>query len=185
MSITKHKSWTRDPMKFDHRNDDQLESVLELAEVDDGKALADRLFRHRYGADAPDFPYHVLAFARDGSRRGELLCYIHFTAQGDLLLGGGACVDNRALRRLPRESRDAIRKAGGLYRTALAWSVRHFSPRYKAIFGYCGDVLAERVDLDVGFRKTAHEHLLVHFSDNVEPHDRERLIAQAHAVGPF
>lgn len=172
-------------MKFDHGNADQLKSVLEIAQVDDGKALADPLFRHRYGTEAPDFPYHVLAFARDGARRGELLCYIHFTAQGDLLLGGGACVDNRALRRLPRESRDAIRESGGLYRTALAWSVEHFSPRYKAIFGYCGDALAERVDLDVGFRKTAHEHLLVHFSDNAGSDDRERMIAEAHAVGPF
>lgn len=172
-------------MKFDHGNADQLKSVLEIAQVDDGKALADPLFRHRYGTEAPDFPYHVLAFARDGARRGELLCYIHFTAQGDLLLGGGACVDNRALRRLPRESRDAIRESGGLYRTALAWSVEHFSPRYKAIFGYCGDALAERVDLDVGFRKTAHEHLLVYFSDDAGSDDRERMIAEAHAVGPF
>ena len=172
-------------MKFDHSNDDRLDAVLEIIEVDDGKPLADPLFRHRYGTDAPDFPLHVLAFARDDGRRGALLCYIHFTAQGDLLLGGGACVDNRAVRRLPRESRDVIRDAGGLYRSALAWSVRHLSPRYKAIFGYCGDALAERVDLDVGFRKTHHEHLLVHFSENISAEERERLIAQAHAVGPF
>ena len=172
-------------MKFDHLIDGQLDAVLEIAEVDDGKTLADPLFRHRYGTDAPDFPLHVLAFAREGGRRGALLCYIHFTAQGDLLLGGGACVDNRAVRLLSRESRDAIRDAGGLYRSALAWSIRRFNLRYKAIFGYCGDALAERVDLDVGFRKTRHEHLLVHFNDNVSVSERERLIAQAHAVGPF
>lgn len=162
-----------------------IESVLELAVIDAGKALADPLFRHRYGSDAPDFPHHVFAFARDGVERGALLCYIHFTAQGDLLLGGGACVDNRALKRLSRTERNAIRAAGGLYRYALAWSVQHFSDHYPAIFGYCGDPLAERVDLDVGFRKTRHEHLLVHFSDGVSHTDRERLIAEAHAVGPF
>lgn len=163
----------------------RIDAVLEMAEIDDGKTLADPLFQHRYGTAAPAFPHHVLAFARDGSRRGALLCYIHFTAKGELLLGGGACVDNRALRRMPRESRDAIREAGGLYRTTLAWSVRHFGSRYKAIFGYCGDVLAERVDLDVGFRKTPHKHLLVRFSENVSIDDRERLIAEAHSIGPF
>ena len=162
-----------------------IDIVLEMAEIEDGKPLADPLFQHRYGSDAPDFPCHVFAFSRDGDERGALLCYIHFTPQGDLLLGGGACVDNRALRLLPRESRDAIRAAGGLYRHALAWSVRHFNDRYQAIFGYCGDALAERVDLEVGFRKTCHEHLLVHFSAGVSSADRERLIEQAHAVGPF
>ncbi|MEO6076286.1 MAG: hypothetical protein ABIP56_05730 [Dokdonella sp.] len=162
-----------------------IDTVLEMAEIDDGKPLADPLFRHRYGSDAPDFPCHVFAFARNGDQRGALLCYIHFTAQGNFLLGGGACVDNRALRLISREARDAIRAAGGLYRHALAWSVQHFSGRYQAIFGYCGDALAERVDLDVGFRKTGHEHLLVHFSDGVSSADRERLIEQAHAVGPF
>lgn len=162
-----------------------IDAVLEMAEIDDGKVLADALFQHRYGSDAPDFPCHVFAFARNGRERGPLLCYIHFTPQGDFLLGGGACVDNRALRLMPRESRDAIRAVGGLYRHALAWSVRHFSDRYQAIFGYCGDALAERVDLDVGFQKTRHENLLVHFSEAVSNADQERLIEQAHAVGPF
>lgn len=162
-----------------------IDAVLEMAEIDDGHRLADALFQRRYGSDAPDFPCHVFAFARNGAERGPLLCYIHFTPQGKLLLGGGACVDNRALRLLSRESRDAIRAAGGLYRHALAWSVRHFSDRYQAIFGYCGDVLAERVDLDVGFGKTCHDHLLVYFSEGVSSADQERLIEQAHAVGPF
>ena len=162
-----------------------IDAVLEMAEIDDGKKLADPLFHHRYACDAPDFPCHVFAFARNGGERGPLLCYIHFTPQGDLLLGGGACVDNRALRLLSSESRDAIRAVGGLYRHALAWSVQHFSDRYQAIFGYCGDALAERVDLDVGFRKTRHEHLLVHFRDGVSSAGQERLIEQAHAVGPF
>ena len=60
-----------------------IDTVLEMAEIDDGKALADPLFRHRYGADAPDFPCHVFAFSRSGGERGALLCYIHFTPQGD------------------------------------------------------------------------------------------------------
>ncbi len=155
-----------------------------LAEVDDARE-AESLFRHRYGQPPPDFPHHVIAFVRTPAGRGEALCYIHFTAVGEVLLGGGACVDNRALRRLPGGTRAAIREAGGLYRHALAWSVRHFAPNYPAIFGYCGDPLAERADLAVGFAKTQHKHLLVLFTRECDAATRERLIAQAHAVGPF
>ncbi len=113
------------------------------------------------------------------------MCYIHFTAMGDLLLGGGACVDDRVLRRLDPAARSAIRQVGGLYRYTLAWSIRHFSRRCLAIFGYCGDALAERTDLAVGFKRTAHAHLLVYFTRELEITERDRLIAEAHAVGPF
>ena len=162
-----------------------IEDFVVVRVVEDGKPLADPIFQRRYRADAPDFPIHVLAFHRspDG---GEIpLCYIHFTEQGDLLLGGGACVDDRVLRRMSPAAREAIRAAGGLYQHALAWSVRTLGPRTKAIFGFCGDALAERADLAVGFQRTGHDKLLVYFTQDVSPVERERLIAEAHAVGPF
>ena len=108
-----------------------------------------------------------------------------FTEQGDLLLGGGACVDDRVLRRMPATARAAIRAAGGLYQHALAWSVRNLGPQTKAIFGFCGDALAERADIAVGFKHTMHPKLLVYFTRDLEQHERDRLIAEAHAVGPF
>ncbi len=113
------------------------------------------------------------------------VCYIHFRPQGDLLLGGGACVDPRAMRRMPGAVRASIRARGGLYQLSLAWSLQHFAGRYKAVFGYCGDVLAERVDRAVGFVDTGHEHLLVYWLDDCDASERARLIAQAHTVGPF
>jgi hypothetical protein len=155
-----------------------------IEEVADGARVANAIFRLRYKSDAPDFPYHVMAFWQDGAQRVPL-CYIHFTAQGELLLGGGACVDNRALRRLPADLRAAIRRAGGLYKYSLAWSVQHFSPHFCAIFGYCGDALAERTDLAVGFKKTQHPRLLVYFTRALDAAARQALIEQAHAVGPF
>lgn len=164
----------------------RVHDFVEMTEIDDGKALADPLFRRRYGTDAPDFPLHVFAFSKQPSgERGPVLCYIHFTVLEDVLLGGGACVDNRELRRLDASSRTAIREAGGLYAHALSWAVRHYSGRYKAIFGYCGDALAERIDLAVGFSKTEHRHLLVNFIADVDDAERARLVELAHAVGPF
>lgn len=162
-----------------------IDRHIVVREVDDAKALADPIFDRRYRAMAPDFPYHVLAFHQAADGIETPVCYIHFTAMGDILLGGGACVDDRVLRRMDPVARSAIRQAGGLYRHVLAWSMNHFSQRCLAIFGYCGDALAERTDLAVGFKRTAHPHLLVYFTRGIETSERERLIAEAHAVGPF
>ena len=161
-----------------------LEPHIVVEEVADGGQVANALFRLRYHADAPDFPHHVIAFWNHGAQRIPL-CYIHFTAQGEALLGGGACVDNRALRRLPADLRNAIRQAGGLYKYSLAWSVRHFAPHFAAVFGYCGDALAERTDLAVGFKKTEYPRLLVYFTRELAESKRRDLIEQASAVGPF
>jgi hypothetical protein len=153
--------------------------------VEDGKAFADPIFLRRYRSVAPDFPHHVIAFHRGEDGSETPVCYIHFTEMGDCLLGGGACVDDRVLRRMNTAARDAIREAGGLYQHALAWSVRHFSDQCLAIFGYCGDALAERADLAVGFARTMHPKLLVYFTRELKAAERDRLIAEANAVGPF
>lgn len=161
-----------------------LDEFFEVVEVDDGRATAGQLFQRRYRQEAPDFPHHIVGFWKAADGRYPL-CYIHFTPQDDILLGGGACTDDRLLRRLPADQRAALRAAGGVYRYTLAQSVQLFADRYPAIFGYCGDALAERVDRAVGFQPTGHQHLLVYFTRPVDLASRARLIAQAHAVGPF
>lgn len=164
---------------------ESLESFISVRSVEDGKALADPIFLRRYRAEAPDFPHHVLAFYRDPSGVETPVAYIHFSEFGRTLLGGGACVDDRVMRKMSVEARTAIRDAGGLYRYALGWSVRHFADRYDAIFGYCGDALAERVDLAVGFARTAHPHLLVYFTQPLPEQTQAQLISNVNALGPF
>jgi hypothetical protein len=154
--------------------------VRELADA----TIANALFQRRYRENVPDFPLHVVAFWNDDGKEIPV-CYIHFTAQGRALLGGGACVDDRAMRRMPASLRDAIREAGGLYKYSLGWSMRHFAPRCDAIFGYCGDALAERVDLALGFKKTEHRHLLVYWIRELTSEKQQDLITCAHAVGAF
>lgn len=160
-------------------------SALDIREAPDGAARADALFRRRFGGAPPDFPHHVIAFHRGADGAEVPVCYIHFTAAGRILLGGGACVDARAMRAMAPATRAEIRRRGGLYRMTLEWAVRHFAPACDAIFGYCGDALAERVDLAAGFRRTPHRHLLVRWTRAPAPDEQARLIAQAHAVGPF
>lgn len=156
-----------------------------IEEVVDGQAMADTIFRKKYRMPAPDFPHHVIAFATRPDGRRVPLAYLHCTDLGEIMLGGGVCVDSRELGKLPGESRAAIRAAGGLYRMALEWSMRYFGPRTKAIFGYCGNALAERIDLAAGFSKTPHPHLLVYFTRDLPPQEQHRLIERAHSQGPF
>jgi len=161
-----------------------IEEHVRVREVEDA-GIAAAMFQHRYREAIPSFPHHIVAWCR--GRDGEWLpaAYVHGTASGDFLLGGGACVDNRALRQLDADARSAVHEAGGLYRHMLSWAIDHFSDRYLAIFGYCGDALAERIDLAAGFSRTPHPHLLAIFKDTVSAQMRAELIAQAHAIGPF
>lgn len=160
-------------------------AALDIREVADGGFQARELFRRHFGDEPPAIPHHVIAFERAADGAATPVCYVHFTPLGDLLLGGGACVDRRAMRRMTPVLREAIRAGGGLYRITLEWAVRHFAPTHKAIFGYCGDALAERVDLAAGFERTGHRHLLVHWTRDLDEAERARLVAQAHAIGPF
>lgn len=148
-------------------------------------APVQELFERRYGTPPPDFPHHVIAWYRRNDGIDKPACYIHFTAEREVLLGGGACVDNRLIREMPTPARQFLRASGGLYHMTLAWAVQHFAPRWPAIFGYCGDPLAERVDLAVGFERTRHPHLLAYWTQHSTHHSRQRLTEQAHAVGPF
>lgn len=153
--------------------------------VSDGQRLAESMFQHRYRQSAPDFPHHVVVFCLTQSGHWLPTAYMHATDAGDFLLGGGACVDDRVLRSLSKEARRTIAAAGGLYLYALRWAMEYFSPRYRAIFGYCGDHLAERIDLSAGFIRTPHQHLLVYFTGPLPDSEKNRLIEAAHLVGPF
>ena len=161
-----------------------LDDFITLEETSDVPAAAEPLFQRKYQRAVPDFPHHVVATYRAGADT-PLLCYIHFTDCGDILLGGGACVDDRVLRRMTVEQRDLIRDAGGIYQHALRWSVRHFAPRFAAIFGYCGDALAERIDRAVGFESTAHEHLLAYWTRDIDARRRRQMVEKANSFAPF
>jgi hypothetical protein len=163
----------------------KISDWVNVAELGDGQRLAEPIFQRRYRASAPDFPFHVLAHCRTVDDDWRPACYIHFTAIDRILLGGGACVDDRVLRRMPPQARDFLREVGGLYQHTLRWSLQHFGPRCDAIFGYCGDALAERADLAVGFRKTDFKHLLAYFPAPLPDAQRDALIARANAESPF
>jgi hypothetical protein len=162
-----------------------IDDFISVHETEDVPDVAESLFQRKYHRPVPQFPHHVIAFHRTDDDALLPACYVHFTDCGDILLGGGACVDDRVLRRMTSVQRDAIRAAGGIYQHALQWAVRHFAPRFASIFGYCGDALAERIDRAAGFQSTSHEHLLVYWTRDIDERRRHQMIEKAHSFAPF
>ena len=163
----------------------KIDDFISVSEGEDVPAVAELLFQRKYKRAIPDFPHHVVAFYHDADGVSQPVCYVHFTDCGDILLGGGACTDDRVLRKMSAAERDALHAAGGIYQHALRWSVRHFAPRFAAVFGYCGSALAERIDRAVGFQSTPHEHLLVYWTGDADARRRRQMIAKAHSFGAF
>jgi len=162
-----------------------VDRFIQVSEVDDAVEIAQPLFDRRYRLPVPEFPHHVAAMytGADGTR--ALACYIHFTDCGDLILCGGACTDNRVLRRMSETERDALREVGGIFQHTLAWSQRHFGARFAAVFGYTGDTLTKRVIDTLGWVPTPHPHLVVYWMQPVDERKRRQMIAKAHSFGAF
>lgn len=160
-----------------------MELVFDVSNVIPASSRA--LFKRRFGDDPPGIPHHVSAVVLRERVSLGTLCYIHFSAFEGALLGGGACVDGAVLRRMTPELRMLARREGGAYAMTLRWALRHFRPSCDAVFGYCGDRLAERIDLACGFERTSHQHLLVYWCCATDPMERSALLDKVAAIGPF
>jgi hypothetical protein len=54
-----------------------------------------------------------------------------------------------------------------------------------AWFGYCGDHMAYRVDQRVGYEPTAHKHLIVRWTRDLDNKAKIALIDSIAKIGPF
>lgn len=165
-------------------NREIIQSCYTIDEVDDGPGVIGELFQRRYREPAPDFPIHVVGFWHDGNAR-QPLAYIHLTRHDTALLVGGVCVDNRLMRRLPADLRQAFASVGGVYLYTLSSVFRDYGDRCDAFFGFCGDPLAERINQAAGARHTVHPHLMVYYPKPLPAAAAAPLIESVHALGPF
>ena len=161
----------------------EIDQHVRIEIVPDGQHLIDSMFRHRFQQPAPDIPHHIVVFCRTVNDQWVPAAYMHATECEDFVLGGGACVDNRVLRQLSPESRRCIAETGGLYLHSARWAIKHYSPNFSAVFGYCGDRLAERIDLAAGFVRTEYPNLLVCFTRELSAQEKSRLIEDANKIG--
>jgi hypothetical protein len=157
---------------------------LRMIEVDDAEPLAGGLFRRVFGCDPPDYPRHFVAIHEPDAGGVSTLGYIHFTPHGRVYLCGGMAFDERNYRRLPAADRNALRSLGGVAHL-MHEGTRIALNDAEAIFGYVGDLKAERVDLRSGFVHTGHKHLIVCWLRDLSAERRAHLVEEVRALGPF
>lgn len=162
-----------------------LDEFLTITPVDDGPFFMRELFRRKFGGDPPREGQHLVAFYRRAPQQMRVLGYAHFRPFGDIMLVGGVCTDGACFADMDEVQRQAIADAGGVYFNVLKYGFAHYAASCDAYFGYCGDARAEVVNLQAGFRKTEHPHLLVNFHKPLHDVVQRALIAKAAALGPF
>ena len=155
--------------------------MLRVDCVPDAAPVIGELFRRHFRADPPDFPIHYVSFYRASDAP---IGYVHYTPFDDGYLCGGLVIDSRLYREIPEAHRNAIREAGGVAEHLMATTFPRL-PNATAIWGYVGDVKAERVDLRVGFRHTEHPYVMVCWMRELAPDEKARRLERVIALGPF
>ncbi|MCB1581794.1 MAG: hypothetical protein R3E90_07520 [Marinicella sp.] len=157
---------------------------INLIEVANAEPLAGDLFTKSFNAPIPDFPKHFVLVTQDQSDKQLILGYVHFTKHQNMYLGGGMCVNTRALRQLPKPLRNQLNRQGGVAYTMLSQAV-HELHDCAAVFGYVGHKGAYKIDLAVGFKPTVYRHLIVYWKQSLSESEQQQIINEAHKLGPF
>jgi hypothetical protein len=160
-----------------------LAGWFRVIEVDDVESYAGALFRRCFRTAPPDSPRHYVARVDLGDEE-RTIGYIHYSRLDDVYLGGGMCIDERVLRRLPPERRARLKAAGGITEQMLRYTCADLADA-RAIFGYVGDKRAERVDLRAGFQHTEFERVIVFWPRKVPEIEQRTLIERVAKLGPF
>ncbi len=155
-------------------------------EVNDARVLAGELFKRRFGHDIPDYAQHfVLVYSPPaGMGAPEVVAYVHQTPYGDVHLGGGMCVEERAYRRMPRSLFAQVREQGGLATIVTRDSVAMLGESL-ASFGHVGEPRARAADLRTGYVDTGKPHLMVMWRKPLDEAQKARVIERVDAHGPF
>lgn len=161
-----------------------IDDIVRVEEVTDAEFFVGDLFRRRFRADPPSYPRSFVAFYRPTRSTLEAVGYVHYLAFEDSFLCGGLVIDERRYRQMPLNHRKVIKAGGGIAEKMLRETFARLrdSP---AIWGYVGDVLAEKVDLRVGFRHTEDRHIMVCWNKELSPEEKAQRLARVAALGPF
>lgn len=163
----------------------QLADFVRFAELGDLDEGLRALFRRKFRLEAPEFPHHFLASVRLGDGSWQPASYMHATDCGDLVIGGGACTDERVLRRLDGEQRRRLRAFGGIYRALVLYEMAWFREKLPAAFACVGNPVAVRLLATLGFEPAGPDTLFVRWLQAVDAARQRQLVAKAASFMPF
>lgn len=161
------------------------EERVKIIKVSEAAFFIEDLFRRSFGDPPPTIPIHYVAFYKVAPSTFEAIGYYHVTPCGEYALVGGLCVNTGFYRKLwPKRqvgSRQRNRGVGEKLVRAACEDVRG----EKAFFAYVGNPVSEAIIRRVGFVKTRHRYLMMKWLKPLSEDEKERIITEVVAIGPF
>jgi len=174
----------------------RLDESLRIFRTTEAQRYAADLFRECFNAGFPvprdqslpvptppqNWRQYVATYDWNGTP--ETVGFCNWIRHRDVYLQGGMCVKKNFYRRLPREQFRECQERGGLAQMMMAAAERELDDCV-AWFGYCGDAKALAVDLRAGYVTTPRKFVIVKWFRDIPERDRERLVDEIAAIGPF
>lgn len=158
---------------------------LMISRVENAPFFVDELFRTKFSDRTPEYGHGVICFYRKDWQHFIPLCYTNFLPYDEVILVGGAMTDGAVFRLMPRETREVIKQAGGVYFQVLKFAFESMKDECEAFFGHAGDRRAYEVDIRAGFEPTPYPFLIANFHKPTSDQRKTELIEKIHAIGPF
>lgn len=166
-----------------HRSFNEL---FYVTKVTDAEPLVGHLFRRRFACEFfPETPMHFVAYYKQQTGQQVPIGYVHCEVWRHQALGGGLVIDERAWRNIPAADRLRIRQHGGVAALLLKAAISKVPDDTIGIWAYVGDPQAKKIDLEVGFKPTSHEHIMVIWRNSPDEAEKDYWLEQVRSYGPF
>jgi len=147
------------------------EEKIKIVSVNDAAFFIADLFRSSFGDPPPTTPVHYVAFYKTAPSTFASIGYYHAYLCGEYALMGGLCVD-------PRYRNQGIGER--LARFAFADAADA-----KAFFTYVGNPVSIAIVRRIGYVETRQKHMMVKWLQPLSEAEKERLMTEVIARGPF
>lgn len=132
----------------------------------------------------PEDWWQAIALYRWPDGREECVGFTNWIKFQTIYLCGALCVKKNFYRRLPRDHFRECRQRGGVAQMVMEFGDATLPPA-DGWFGHCGDTMAYRVDVRVGFEPTEHPFLIAKWTRPVPAERKQQLTEAVRAIGAF
>jgi len=161
------------------------EEGVKIIKVSEAAFFIEDLFRRSFGDPPPSTPVHYVAFCKVAPSTFEAVGYYHVTHCGEYALVGGLCVNTCIYRKLWAGRQSVLSDRGRGIGEKLVRAAFEDVGDSKAFFAYVGNPMSKAIIRRVGFIDTNHTYLMVKWLKPLSEEERERMIAEVIALGPF
>ncbi|MGH7962712.1 MAG: GNAT family N-acetyltransferase [Candidatus Binatia bacterium] len=144
---------------------------ITIVKVSDAAFFIEDLFRRTFAQPSPTTPVHYVAFCKPTPSTFKAVGYYHVDHRDEYALVGGLCVDTQYRNRGLGEEFSRIVFAEAADK--------------KAFFAYIGNPISQAIARRVGYIETRQQYLMVKWVKPLSEDEKERIITEVIAIGPF